>query len=95
MSEATAMAERRSGGSPSGGSPSRSGRSCARCARRAGRCSPTLVLIIGIGILACVVFETRWPHLSPADRQHFHPLRVEPRRGQLRPARDRRARAFW
>ena len=36
----------------------------------------TLVLIIGIGILACTVFESRWPHLSPAERQNFHPLRV-------------------
>ena len=24
----------------------------------------TLLLIIGIGILACVVFESRWPNLS-------------------------------
>ena len=36
----------------------------------------TLVLILGIGILACAVFESRWPHLSPADKQNFHPLRV-------------------
>jgi ABC-type transport system involved in multi-copper enzyme maturation permease subunit len=36
----------------------------------------TLLLIIGIGILACVVFETRWPHLSPGDRRDFHPLRA-------------------
>jgi ABC-type transport system involved in multi-copper enzyme maturation permease subunit len=36
----------------------------------------TLVLIIGIGILACTVFESRWPHLSPGDRHDFHPLRV-------------------
>jgi ABC-type transport system involved in multi-copper enzyme maturation permease subunit len=36
----------------------------------------TLVLIIGIGILACAVFESRWPHLSLAERQNFHPLRV-------------------
>ncbi|HWF52939.1 MAG TPA: hypothetical protein VG294_20000 [Solirubrobacteraceae bacterium] len=36
----------------------------------------TLVLIIGIGILACVVFESRWPHLSPGDRRDFHPLRA-------------------
>jgi ABC-2 type transport system permease protein len=36
----------------------------------------TLLLIIGIGILACVVFENRWPHLSPGDRAHFHPLRA-------------------
>jgi ABC-2 type transport system permease protein len=36
----------------------------------------TLLLIIGIGILACVVFESRWAHLSPDDRRHFHPLRA-------------------
>jgi ABC-2 type transport system permease protein len=36
----------------------------------------TLVLIVGIGILACVVFESRWPHLSLSDRQRFHPLRA-------------------
>jgi ABC-2 type transport system permease protein len=36
----------------------------------------TLVLLIGIGILACVVFETRWPHLSPGDRHNFHPLQA-------------------
>lgn len=34
----------------------------------------SLVLLIGIGLLACIVFETRWPHLSPADRHDFHPL---------------------
>ncbi len=36
----------------------------------------TLLLIIGIGILACTVFESRWPHLRAAERQDFHPLRV-------------------
>lgn len=36
----------------------------------------TLLLIIGIGILVCVVFEARWPHLSPAERAHFNPLRA-------------------
>lgn len=36
----------------------------------------TLLLIIGIGILACTVFENRWPHLSPSDRANFHPLGV-------------------
>jgi ABC-2 type transport system permease protein len=36
----------------------------------------TLLLIIGIGILACVVFEKRWPNLSPADRAHFHAFRA-------------------
>ena len=35
-----------------------------------------VVLIVGIGILACAVFESRWPHLSPTDKQNFHPLRV-------------------
>ncbi len=34
-----------------------------------------LVLILGIGILACVIFESRWPNLSPSDRARFHPLR--------------------
>jgi ABC-2 type transport system permease protein len=34
----------------------------------------SLVLLIGIGLLACIVFETRWPHLSPGDRHDFHPL---------------------
>jgi ABC-2 type transport system permease protein len=36
----------------------------------------TLVLTIGMGILVCVVFESRWPHLNPADRHDFHPLRA-------------------
>lgn len=36
----------------------------------------TLLLIIGIGILVCTIFESRWPHLSPDDRARFHPLRV-------------------
>jgi ABC-2 type transport system permease protein len=36
----------------------------------------TLLLAIGIGVLACIVFETRWPHLSAADRHDFHPLSV-------------------
>jgi hypothetical protein len=36
----------------------------------------TIVLTIGIGVLACVVFETRWPNLSPQERAHFHPLRA-------------------
>jgi ABC-2 type transport system permease protein len=36
----------------------------------------TLLLIIGFGILACLVFESRWPHLSPEERHHFHPLRA-------------------
>src|ERR1700743_2225257 len=36
----------------------------------------TLLLAIGIGILACVVFESRWAHLSAHDRADFHPLSV-------------------
>jgi ABC-2 type transport system permease protein len=36
----------------------------------------TLLLTIGIGLLACTVFAARWPHLGPADRAHFHPLRI-------------------
>ena len=36
----------------------------------------TLLLAIGIGVLACVVFESRWAHLSAADRHNFHPLSV-------------------
>jgi ABC-type transport system involved in multi-copper enzyme maturation permease subunit len=36
----------------------------------------TLLLTIGIGILACAVFEARWPHLSPGDRANFRPLRA-------------------
>jgi ABC-2 type transport system permease protein len=36
----------------------------------------TLLLIIGIGILVCVIFNARWPHLSPGDRAHFRPLRA-------------------
>lgn len=36
----------------------------------------TLLLIIGIGILACVVFENRWTHLSPHERANFQPLRA-------------------
>jgi ABC-2 type transport system permease protein len=36
----------------------------------------SLLLIIGIGILVCLIFESRWPHLSPRDRARFHPLRV-------------------
>jgi hypothetical protein len=36
----------------------------------------TLLLTIGIGILACAVFASRWPHLSLGDRLRFHPLRV-------------------
>jgi ABC-2 type transport system permease protein len=36
----------------------------------------TLLLLIGIGILACTVFENRWPHLGLRERRDFHPLRV-------------------
>jgi hypothetical protein len=33
-------------------------------------------LTIGIGILACAVFENRWAHLSFHERLDFHPLRA-------------------
>ncbi len=36
----------------------------------------TVLLIIGIGVLACIVFENRWPNLAPDERAHFRPLRV-------------------
>jgi len=36
----------------------------------------TLLLAIGIGVLACIVFESRWAHLSAHDRADFHPLSV-------------------
>jgi len=36
----------------------------------------TLLLIIGIGILVCVIFNARWPHLSPHERAQFNPLRA-------------------
>jgi hypothetical protein len=36
----------------------------------------TLLLIVGLGILVCVIFDARWPHLSPAERGHFHALRA-------------------
>ncbi len=36
----------------------------------------SLLLIIGIGVLACTVFESRWPSLGPDERAHFHALRV-------------------
>jgi ABC-type transport system involved in multi-copper enzyme maturation permease subunit len=36
----------------------------------------SLLLIIGIGILVCVVFENRWTHLNPPERLHFQPLRA-------------------
>ncbi len=36
----------------------------------------TLLLTMGIGILACTVFEARWPSLSLEDKLRFHPLRV-------------------
>lgn len=35
-----------------------------------------VLLIIGIGILVCVIFNARWPHLSPSDRDNFKPLRA-------------------
>ena len=36
----------------------------------------TLLLLIGIGILACLVFEKRWHSLSPHERANFQPLRA-------------------
>jgi ABC-2 type transport system permease protein len=36
----------------------------------------TVLLVIGIGLLACIVFEARWPHLSAGDKHNFHPLSV-------------------
>lgn len=36
----------------------------------------TLLLLIGIGILVCVIFESRWPNLRPDERNHFQPLRA-------------------
>jgi ABC-2 type transport system permease protein len=36
----------------------------------------TLLLVIGIGLLACIVFESRWAHLSVGDKHDFHPLSV-------------------
>jgi ABC-2 type transport system permease protein len=36
----------------------------------------TLLFIIGIGILVCVIFNARWPHLAPHDRANFKPLRA-------------------
>jgi ABC-type transport system involved in multi-copper enzyme maturation permease subunit len=36
----------------------------------------TLVLTVGFGIIACVVFASRWPHLAASDRLDFHPLRA-------------------
>jgi ABC-type transport system involved in multi-copper enzyme maturation permease subunit len=34
-----------------------------------------LLLLIGIGVLACAIFEARWTQLSPEDKSHFHALR--------------------
>jgi hypothetical protein len=38
----------------------------------------TLLLIIGIGVIVCVVFEARWPNLGYDDQRRFlsHPLRA-------------------
>jgi ABC-2 type transport system permease protein len=38
----------------------------------------TLLLIVGIGLLTCIVFEARWPNLSPEDKFRFllHRLRI-------------------
>ena len=34
------------------------------------------LFVLVIGIVVCIVFEARWPHLSPQDRAHFKPLRA-------------------
>ena len=34
-----------------------------------------LVLIIAVGVIVCLVFESRWPHLDPRERARFSPLR--------------------
>jgi ABC-2 type transport system permease protein len=36
----------------------------------------TLLLVIGIGILVCVIFNARWPHLDPRERANFNALRA-------------------
>jgi ABC-type transport system involved in multi-copper enzyme maturation permease subunit len=36
----------------------------------------TLLLIVGIGILVCTIFETRWLHLTARERSHFHALQA-------------------
>jgi ABC-2 type transport system permease protein len=36
----------------------------------------TLLLIMGIGILVCVIFNARWPRLDPRERAHFNALRA-------------------
>lgn len=36
----------------------------------------SLLLIVGVGILVCTVFETRWAHLSAHERSHFHALQA-------------------
>jgi ABC-2 type transport system permease protein len=38
----------------------------------------TVLLIVGIGLLVCAVFEARWPNLDAGDRHRFltHPLRA-------------------
>ena len=34
----------------------------------------TVLLIIGIGLIVCMTYASRWPHLSARDRASFHPL---------------------
>ncbi len=34
----------------------------------------TLLLIIGIGLIVCLTYASRWPHLSARDRASFDPL---------------------
>jgi ABC-type transport system involved in multi-copper enzyme maturation permease subunit len=34
------------------------------------------LFVLAVGIIVCVVFEARWPHLSLHDRADFKPLRA-------------------
>lgn len=36
----------------------------------------SLLLLIGIGLLVCTIFNARWPHLSAHERANFQPLRA-------------------
>src|SRR5579884_2778339 len=36
----------------------------------------TLLLVIGLGILVCAIFEARWPHLGADERHHFNAVRA-------------------
>lgn len=61
----------------SGAPPAEPGRPCderrdAVARRAAGHPGPGGAF----GILACVIFESRWPNLSQEERHRFHPLRA-------------------